>query len=1053
MLMRRNVALSLLLAPVLTAGAAAQLDLPDKGGKDTTPPGHTKEGKTGDIAPHLTCSICGVANYTAPIKWDSENGMQSSHCSICRKATTHYLPRGKKRGAGIDLPKQPRAVNPARPVEVQDGGAPRVDDAEDHLSRAAEEILVTLEEVEQIDDPVALQASETLLALGGPGRVAARVALASNHGPKIMTGVRVLLRTGVPEDADVVAMRLGRRMPSRAASTALAALIELDPVRASSSFLCSLLDHPQQPMRTAAQRHLRDRDLTTYAEDLSPYLQAERSNTRWLALDLVARGEHPYKRDLVLTCLADKRAKVARRAIDALTLIEDPNLDGVLLARVFGERWILRPGAMALLALIEREDRYLQSPLGAGQIEALLRGLDSSDPLVSGACAAALAGIGFKSEEASYSVWLDGPVVQKLVESVSGIRYFEDHEALQETALRRLQLVSGVNYGPSGPAWVEWWYENRDDFVASRAVMPIVEGDELRLSLHFQDRGTGESFVLVGPKLSSDAPTDKGEVFYLEHDQSAELLTFLTEQGLFSVERLPGSRGGLAEFARVLEVRIGTRSKMFVFGTRISEPWFDQVVGRSRGLAERCAWQRFPHPSEHGDRVGLYRAEGAWWGGDHDAAARAARMESLILARMDVLLPEAREAEVMALAELQEQHGVLGAEDFDKMLGFLSEEPWLTRRAEVLMDLASAAAGDPASPEGTDRMWTLLDTIHHGFSADAMVILAERIAELGHRYAHQAAVDPRPLFRAVSAHGLSMEPGDLEIAALDELLIDDVIDVQVAAIEAIGREKLTRYQTEILARARGARPDVRAASLEALGFLGGDGARQALTQGLVDTDPRLQVASARGLRDLASPETSALLVSQLRGRTTPEVNQLVREALIALGPAAHQDLFSAMRSPSQAMRRESALLLSRQGVAAAAPVLMSQLAEDPADTPVERELCVLTCVDKRGEVDPSEAWFQWLDGVTQGDSMAWLRAAAEARRIPAPAADAFLGGGTRDALGFLAQIMNQPDGYLAERGRREMERMTGRQLGALPPFGVDRDEWIIALLEELELER
>ena len=86
------------------------------------------------------------------------------------------------------------------------------------------------------------------------------------------------------------------------------------------------------------------------------------------------------------------------------------------------------------------------------------------------------------------------------------------------------------------------------------------------------------------------------------------------------------------------------------------------------------------------------------------------------------------------------------------------------------------------------------------------------------------------------------------------------------------------------------------------------------------------------------------------------------------------------------------------------------------------------------------------------DSLVWLLAAGEARSIAAPSAGAFVedGAGRRDAVGFLAQMMAQEEDFVAERARRVLEDMVGRELGDLPPFGGARDAWIAALLEVLE---
>jgi HEAT repeat protein len=1056
---------TLVLALILAPTAAAQLDLPDKNGKDTTPPGLVN-GKSGDLAPHLTCSVCYTANYTTPVDWNAKKGLQKTFCSVCQTARLHYVPRqGKGKGSGVDLPGSgkrgtgPRGTETNRPVDQAEAGPPRsgANTVEEQLSRAAEEILLVLERIDSVDDAIAIQAGETLLSLGGPGRVAARLALGSDHAPKMLTGVRVLLRTGVAEDGEVVVARLRRRMPIRAAAASIAELVALDPVRATPRLMCELLDHPQQPVRAAAQRQLVDRTAEEVLPHLVSQLESKRGDTRLRAVDILARLNDPATEDLLLSVLDDPRAKVARRATLALARIDDEALDLQLLSIAFGERWVLRRGAYALLAIIEREDARLRPVLHGQHVEALLRGLDSRDVFVSGTCAAALAGIGFRAESAAASPWLNDIVPAKLVNVVSGFEFFEDYEALREPALARLKQVTGVSLGTDGPAWAGWWIESRETFAASRAIIPVEEGDERSLSLAVADRTTGEAFVLVGPDLAGAAPVDKGEVFYLGAPEAKELLGFLRGQGLFGLERLPGARGAMVDRGRVLDLRVGTGGKTFVFGSGAGEAWFDLVVGHAQAIAERNQWQRFPNPKVHGDRLGVFNAEGAWWSGDHDPRARAARLKGMIFERALNLGYDQRDAELEALAVLYQDPANVDQSDFAPLVKMLGEERWFAGRAKGTAQLARRAAGlvaaVPAQFELDEavqaRLWTLVDTLHGTFSADAMPELAELVANAGHPFARAAAADQRPILRAVAAYTLAAEPNEADLGVLATLLADPVIDVEVAAVDAIGRGAVESLRTEVLLRARLGKADVRIAALDAVGRLRGPNVRDILTTALTGDDDRFRLAATRGLANLQDPATASLMVSLLRTRGVKGMAEILRGALYDLGEEAWDELFLAMRSPSPELRRSASLLLARQRVPASAPVLMEVLAGNPADNEVARELTILTCVDERREIDPAESWFRWLDGVKRSDALAWFRAAAEARGVPAPAAEAFVPG-NRDTIGFLVEVMRLPEDWLAERARRELEALIGRPIDTLPPQGTSRDAWLLALLEALD---
>jgi len=833
--------------------------------------------------------------------------------------------------------------------------------------------------------------------------------------------------------------------------------VELDPVRATPQLLCELLDHPQSPVRHTAQRVLaRDPD-PSLVPLLAPLLASDRGDARYRAVDLLAEIESPRRSELLLGVLGDSRARVAWRAVDALANLEGDEIDAELLARVFGERWVLRPGAYALLTLVEREDRSLRPILHERHTEALLRGLDANDPFVSGSCAAALAGIGFRSESTSSSPWLDGDVARRLVEVVSGFEFFDDFEALREPAIRRLTQISGVSFGSNGPAWGEWWLANRDGFVASRAVISLQAGDERTLSVAFLDRERGEAFVLVGPDLAPSARADAGELFFLGELEARDLLHLLDAEGLFGLERLPGPRGTMIDRGRTLEVRVAGRGKNFLFGSGAAEGWFDRSVGAIRALRDRLVWQRFPHPERHGSQLALYRVEGVWWSADHSDLERTQRYKGLIFERMRALPAEEREPGVAALEELYLDEAAIETTDFPVLLDLLGEERWFAGRAERLGRLARSAAGlrsDRApDPETSERLWSLVEVLHDTFSADAMPELVDLLSASGVELASRAAIDNRPILRGVAAYSLAPVAGEEEEALLMQLLRDPVVDVEIAVVEAAGHARLEALRTELIVRARLSDSDVRVAALESIGRLGGVGAREALVAAARDTNVRHRLAAARGLMHLEDPSTAPLLLTLLRTRATPGGEEVLRQGLLALGEGAWEDLYLAMRSPSPELAREAALLLARQGVPGSAPVLIRVLAEEPTDTQAGRELAILTCVDMRGEVDPAEAWFRWWDGVRHDDSQVWLWAAAEAAGVHAPPPEAFAEGGSRDAIGFYVELMRRVEPWLVERARRELEKLLGTELEDPPPAGAERDAWLGALLEVLDSQR
>jgi hypothetical protein len=438
---------------------------------------------------------------------------------------------------------------------------------------------------------------------------------------------------------------------------------------------------------------------------------------------------------------------------------------------------------------------------------------------------------------------------------------------------------------------------------------------------------------------------------------------------------------------------------------------------------------------------------------DHSDAERQARLGQLILARMVALSPTQRDDDLLALEDLYEAGGG-DASHFRDLTSMLGEELYFTGRALRLASLAHRSAREPVGAgneaPSTDQ---LIGVLHDRFGADAVLAISEVVSSAGHGAAHSAARDPRSLIRAVAAFVLAerMEPGDE--ARLLQLLDDDAIDVRVAAIQACGVHALPAAREQVFLAASAGSPDLRVPALFATGQIGGTGARDILITALTGEDRRLHQAAAEGIAALKDPKAIPIMLSLLRHGERTGAFPTLRQGLLDLGEEAWDHLFSALRSPSQVLRREAALILARQNVPEAAPALMRALAEDPADVPVARELCVLTCVDQRASADPAEAWFRWWDDVIHDDPHSWLRAAGEVRRLNTPPSEAFLGRGTRAVVVFLVEIMGEEADWLVERARRELERMGGEPISAPPPLGPEREAWLLSLLQSFIADR
>lgn len=1126
-----------------TAEGAPQLDLPAKRkkptqgsagetGKETAPPkaggSDVKEpgGKT--LGGKKSGSVAGgnVGETKKKEQIFDENGRPVATVTTTRQNVPGA--GAQRSGSGIDLPdpgkRQPEAargeLDLARPGATEGAAPPNSEptpqpwetppveravsvpsatgaETFDPLGElgssrtAARFLFERLEKVRRISDVETTEITDHLARLGDDGLSVARYCLGQDSDVLSYAGARTLLISGSAADADLVVQRLRGRLPSRSGQMILSELIERDPVRATTPFLASMLRHPAGSIRRVAERELGKRLTLDDLPLLLPALEDRSTDVRKAATSLlIGMDESSVVTELLLDRVVDRSSSVAEIAIGGMSRATAGEPSFELLRRIFASGEIVRAEAQLIVAVVEREDRNGAPIFGEQHIPALLGALDSPLPIVNTAGALALAGLGFRSEDEGSTPWLDGPVPSSLVTIASGSTFFDGFSLVREPCLRRLRLISGVNFGSNGPEWAEWWGKSKHRFRADRAVITVDPGDSDRIVLRVDApsklRGPSEllsgearPFVLAGPSLSQDTRWLSAEkeragavgvdVLFLTEGDAADLTALLREQGLFGGGRLPGPRGSFGGGGRSIEVQIGRRVKSFRFSAVQSQPWFDRIIERGHGLAEQNAWQRFPVAGVHADMGELFAAESVWWSAPRTAQEEQHRFLSLLMEHLEAAPVVDRARGIAQLERLVAQE-VPATESgsiypdglIASLIGLLREETVFGSRARKLASIGQTMIENIEREEGTTGPETaaamvaarkeLVAALHNQFGPLALPAIASAIEGGGRRSVLGATVDERVTLRVAAALIMGQGEDEEDVDLLLGLLDDEAEDVEIAAIAGLAQRKADRARPAIEVRARGSVAQripvaVRAASLRALGAIGGAGTLEVLVSGLTDSDERLHLPAAEGMASLGTPETAALLVSLLRGTQRQSIQTVAKEGLLNLGETGHNDLFSAMRSPDKGLQRDAAVLLAQQLIPRAVPVLASTVALDPDDELAMEELMVLTCVDYSSEALPAERYFQWWDEVDHSDSFAWFVAAMEQRGLRCPDPQTFADGGSTEARLFLLTVVREVGGHLGVRALRELERLHGSPLGPVPLRMAERDAWFMKTRE------
>ena len=1059
--------------PAEGAPPAAGQDAAKPGAKDVSPRGDVVGGNAGttekvepilgpDGRPVGTRTTVGV-NVPGAGNGSNDIGVESTppdgparlHGDLSLPSSRRRTGAAAEPGAAVEEPvpaPDEAVIDPFDPVTDGRG--------------AARALYAELVRQRRITDDTVSQIADRLARLGPDGLQVARFALQQEEAPVAFAGARALLLGGDGADADRVVRLLRGDVPPKAAAAILDEVIERDPVRASNALLCALCSHDDKLVRRAARRALAPRIRPEDLPDLAPAFEARQTEARRGALELIARMDSPAAIDALLMSVSDRSTSVAAVAIEALARSEDPRIDLELRRQAFAKGLIGRSEALALLALVEREDRATRPLIGDESVEPLMDAFRSPVPLVSNVAAVALAGIGFRSPRVSETGWLDDSVPSALVGIAAGVRYFEGFDVVREPALRRLRQIAGITHGNDGPAWSRWWALEKVGFRASRAVIEVTPADAARLVVMTQDPAVGPPILLAGAALAEDEEwlaAQQSEPLFLPAGDAAALMDLLQQEGVFDFERLPGPRGAIGLRGRSFEVSVGVRKKSFRFAEGMSRAWFSRVLTRVVALDQQLAWQRYLVAGAHERPRDLFLQEREWWEAHPAEADRVARVEELAMAHVVSVSPARRAPALEDLIALDDAHGTAGPEDAARLLELLADgtifgetERALTELCLRAADLQGRAGTEPVSDEQRAAARALISTLRDTYGVLARSEIERVLGALDHADLLEAARDQRGLLRVAAAGVMgSREPSmDVVVRAEDTevlvgLALDEEEEVQVAAIRALPGYDPVRARPMLLDRASRGRGAVRAAALEALGDVeGSSDVVQVLIAGLTDPEARYHLPAARGLGNLGTPETAPLLVSLLRATTKPALRAEARAGLRRMGGAARLDLVSAMRSPDRGLRREAALLLSHLAEPRSVPVLARLAVEDPQDEEILEELAVLTCVDYRTLDVPSDGYYRFWDEAEQRDAFAWFVAALERRRLRAPDRAAFEGQGSAEAREFLVALLAEFDegDPLRERARRELERLIGEPIGRVPAEERAKLEWLQGLL-------
>ncbi len=153
---------------------------------------------------------------------------------------------------------------------------------------------------------------------------------------------------------------------------------------------------------------------------------------------------------------------------------------------------------------------------------------------------------------------------------------------------------------------------------------------------------------------------------------------------------------------------------------------------------------------------------------------------------------------------------------------------------------------------------------------------------------------------------------EMAAGSLEAALQDPDPAVRKAVIRTLASARIPQPGGLLVSQFHDPDPSVRLAVVDALALLGDVQAVETLIESLNDSEPAVRLSSARALGKVGDRHAVERLIAALRGWQADE-REVLREALVEIGPLAVEPLLAVMKDPDEEVRRAAAVTLEKLG--------------------------------------------------------------------------------------------------------------------------------------------
>ncbi len=830
-------------------------------------------------------------------------------------------------------------------------------------------------------------------------------------------GLRLVEELRFTPALPILKQALLQRDFGEAARPCLKVVLKLDPA-GGKSFLIQCLQGRVPSLRRAAEDLLRPLLLPGDAGALAPLLDARRVDTRLRALRLVA-GRLPREgKSLLLQALQDPSLLCAREAARGLAKIrpfpeelKDLLSKGPARGRGFGF------ALYAALLAAENGEKGILSPKWA---PLFLQGLKDGDPFVSSLCAAALARLSYESEDLTGEKFHDREVMDRLVEVLSGRRFFPEFGTVIGQVERAARLLSGKGASVSGRRWEEWWKIAREGFLARRARLPLEDPkNRARTTVVMKDPVETVAFL---PRGSGEKPGPGEKAILLPPSEQAALVGNLLGLGIEQKASslggglVPGGNGAFTTFVLRLDGR-----EMIVRGPS-GAPWVERLADLLRNEIDKNLWQLYgPPPGPARDR---------WWEEQRrffasaGKAERAKRLERIVMDALPRLEGSLRVRALGHLLAIPGLENLLSDADVDLLLSLVGKSAGVDSRIRALLEVVALKKG----PKTWEKLLAFLGPRWEKGGKECFLALLAHSSP-GRIQSALSWKDPR--VRAAAAVFLGKTRNAVWRDPIRALLKDSNGAVRAAAVDALAYFRDWASLGDVLPLARkDPSLQVRRSALLFAGRSGDPRVLPLLLKALDSPLGSIRITAIKALGLSQVPRAADVLAGLVASDPEGVAGKLAARELSQWG---NGDVRAAVRpllgSPSSAVREAAVWILAESLDGTTIPRLLQFLREPAKYERARRALVLLTCKEFTRDVAASYA--RWFETHGSEPETAWfVEGLKEAGYHPGFGPTELLPGAGLGAVPELVAVMRDArEWYFRVQASRRLQEITGKSFG------------------------